>query len=165
MSTKPKLILAALAAAVLAGCAASNPNNVSVYSSNSVGQTAQGQRINVMAIEPIKIESPQDRGFAQVAAAGGASILCGAIGNTIGEGGTRQVATALGVVGCGAAAAKVASVKQLRDGYRIGYSYVRDGRKFEDSITVYANGPVPRVGAEAMLYRGANVVDNRVTPL
>lgn len=168
MKTNRLLLSAAIAVALLSGCAtqgSGNPGNPSVYSSTSVGASAQGIRVRVLGVERIKIEMPAAAGSAgQIFAATGGGILGGVLGNSIGQGDGKNIARVVGAIGGAAIGNSIANQKELRDGYRITFAYFRDGREVVENVKQVAAGPIPRQGDDAMLFRGGNAGD-RITTL
>jgi outer membrane lipoprotein SlyB len=162
---KASLSLALVAAIAATGCATSNPGNLPVYSSNSVGYTSQGTTVTITKVEDILIEMEQgNRTFAQALAAGAGGLVGYALGNSVGNGSGKEVARTVGGVAGAAGGAAVANQKEMRPGWRIEFKYLENGRWVTGAVKQFKGGPVPNPGQQATWNRGGNAGD-RITTL
>ncbi|KPQ21436.1 MULTISPECIES: glycine zipper 2TM domain-containing protein [unclassified Halomonas] len=94
---KRLLPIAALSVLVLAGCANTSGYSGDVYSGNQA-KTSQSVRIGtIAAVRPVKIQADSRTGG--LLGGGGGAIIGGLLGNQVGGGSGRQLATVAGALG------------------------------------------------------------------
>lgn len=98
------LIGATLAMALLTGCASTSQYSGDVYRASDV-QVAQNYRLGTIeAIRQVQIQADSPTG--NLLGTVGGAVIGGLIGNQVGGGSGRNIATAIGAIGGGAAGAK-----------------------------------------------------------
>ncbi|GAA3603335.1 glycine zipper 2TM domain-containing protein [Gibbsiella quercinecans] len=110
-----RLIVVAIAAVTLAGCANESMSG-DVYSSSQAKQIQTVTYGTLVSVRPVKIQG--DESSNTIGAVGGA-VLGGLLGNTIGGGTGRTLATAAGAVAGGVAGNSVGEVAGRTSGYEL----------------------------------------------
>lgn len=93
--TKP-IVIVAIAAAFLSGCAANNTSSGDTFTASQARQAQIVTYGTLVSVRPVTIQGGDD--VNAVGAIGGA-VIGGLIGNTIGGGSGRNIATGAGAVG------------------------------------------------------------------
>ncbi|GAA3892180.1 MULTISPECIES: glycine zipper 2TM domain-containing protein [Gibbsiella] len=110
-----RLIVVAIAAVTLAGCANESMSG-DVYSSSQAKQIQTVTYGTLVSVRPVKIQG--DESSNTIGAVGGA-VLGGLLGNTIGGGTGRTLATAAGAVAGGVAGNSVGELAGRTSGYEL----------------------------------------------
>lgn len=110
-----RLIVVAIAAVTLAGCANESMSG-DVYSSSQAKQIQTVTFGTLVSVRPVKIQG--DESSNTIGAVGGA-VLGGLLGNTIGGGTGRTLATAAGAVAGGVAGNSVGELAGRTSGYEL----------------------------------------------
>jgi outer membrane lipoprotein SlyB len=89
----------------LAGCANTAPMGGNVYSSNQAGAEQTVRFGTIEAIRQVQVQADSRLGGA--IGTGGGAVIGGLLGNQVGGGSGRQLATAAGVIGGAVAGSKI----------------------------------------------------------
>ncbi|MEG2115272.1 MAG: hypothetical protein RRZ38_15460, partial [Hafnia sp.] len=90
-----RLIVIALAGATLAGCANTSTLSGDVYTAGQAKEVQQVTYGSIVSIQPVRIQAGND---SNVIGSIGGAVLGGFLGNTVGGGTGRSLATAAGAV-------------------------------------------------------------------
>lgn len=111
-----RLLVVALAGITLAGCASNNTLSGDVYSASQAGRVQNVSYGTLLSVRQVQIQGGDENNV--VGAIGGA-VLGGMLGNTIGGGSGRRLATAGGAVAGGVAGQGVQSAMNRSTGLEL----------------------------------------------
>ncbi|AIJ10142.1 MULTISPECIES: glycine zipper 2TM domain-containing protein [Edwardsiella] len=111
-----RLIIVAIATATLAGCANTSTLSGDVYSANQAKQVQQVTYGTIVSMEPVQIQAGNE---ANVIGTIGGAVIGGLLGNTIGGGTGRSLATAAGAVAGGVAGNSIEGAVNRTNGVQL----------------------------------------------
>lgn len=147
-----RLIVVAIAAATLAGCANTSTLSGDVYDARQAKQAQDVSYGTIVSIKPVQIQAGKDENV--IGTLGGA-VIGGLLGNTVGGGTGRTLATAAGAVAGGVAGSAIEGAVNRTNGVQL---VVRkdDGKSI---VVVQKNGDKPfSQGQRVMLIGSGNNV-------
>ncbi|MDN3522491.1 glycine zipper 2TM domain-containing protein [Halomonas ramblicola] len=102
---KRLLPIIALGALTLVGCANTAPMGGNVYSSNQVGAEQTVRFGTIQALRQVQVQADSRAGG--IVGTGGGAVIGGLLGNQVGGGSGRRLATAAGVIGGAVAGSRI----------------------------------------------------------
>lgn len=111
-----RLLVVALAGLTLAGCASNNGLSGDVYTSSEAKQVQNVSYGTLVGVRPVQIQGGDD---SNVIGALGGAVLGGFLGNTVGGGTGRSLATAAGAVAGGVAGNKIEGAANRSQGVEL----------------------------------------------